>query len=130
MTCPCGNPAQHQCAWKLRRPFAIRGSEVREGDKIQLGLAYVLILSITGDLGSGLRRVDVGRFKACGDVAYEYLESGHPVMVMRNGRCEAPVCESCAREVSEGIHYCRAHWSAHERQGEFDQSLTVEEEAA
>lgn len=52
---------------------------------------------------------------------------GHTVMVMRPGHCDAPICDACCREVALGRNYCRAHWSAHERQGEFDQSLEVAE---
>jgi hypothetical protein len=33
-------------------------------------------------------------------------------LALRPGRCDEPVCELHAREVSEDRFYCRAHWNA------------------
>lgn len=126
MTCPCGNPASYRCAWKLRRPFAIWAKDLKEGDKMQLpgGLTYNPIHRITP--GKTIGWVGIV-FSFAPDSVPHPVFGGWQVSVIRPGYCDAPICDACCREVADGRNYCRAHWAAHERQGEFDQSLEVVE---
>ena len=107
MTCPCGNPASGRCAWKLRRPFMIWGKDLRLGDSIEIEGLYWIVQWIGPVISTGQRLFAT----ALGD---RYIPGDNPVMVKRIGRCEAPICEQCSREVAEETRYCRAHWSAHE----------------
>lgn len=115
-TCRCGNPILYGCRWKLRQPFMIWANDLREGDRMQIpgGLGYNLIHRITpGEMYGWICIV----FAFAKDAQLP-VSLVSPVMVMRVGECGAPCCDACSREVSDGHHYCLAHWDAWERVGE------------
>lgn len=123
MPCACGNnEAPYRCGWKLRKPFMIWATDLRVGDMLEVPskVAFELVENIRRAIGSESYYV---RTAITGD---KFVPMRAPLMVMRNGRCEAPCCDQCAREVAEGVRYCRAHWDAGERQGAVDQLVEVE----
>lgn len=93
--------------------------DLREGDSMQIpkGLGYSSVLRITNGYISGWLHVTLAVMpKGMGE--FYPITPTSPVMVMRVGQCGAPCCDACSREVSDGHHYCLAHWDAWERVGE------------
>lgn len=124
MTCKCGEPALYTCSWKLRKPFMIWAKDLKEGDQMQIPkkIGYSGVNQIEDGITIGFLHV----WLEFDPHAKPYiLNRSEPVMVRRNGACEAPCCVNCAREVAENRHYCRAHWDAWERRDAIDQREEV-----
>lgn len=131
MSCNCqmrevdGVPAPYRCAWQVRRTLDISGKDLCDGDLLRLPrtLTYSRVNQVENKISAEWLHVwlDI-------DPHGKALMIGttEPVMVMRNGHCEAPCCDRCSWEVAEGVRYCRAHWDAAERQDAIDQRVEVE----
>jgi hypothetical protein len=121
----CGRAdATFSCDWMDLGPVMVPAREVRAGD----------VMRISGCFGKTWIpeqdpiRARVEEIEDVNHVRYislripgkrkmvRLIESAWTlVSTERPRRCQAFVCESCARESAENVHYCRAHWNAWEQ---------------
>lgn len=122
----CGRAvAPFTCAWRCEVPRNEYPERVKPGDTLitpqskrqcpvtfvnvirGAGAGQVLLVEITIEYRHGRRKPPYPQF------TYERKPWGN-VYVLRPGVCGARCCERHAREVGEGVAYCRAHWRAWE----------------
>lgn len=115
MTCHfCPNPAEHTCAWPVKRFVDVEARELEVGDlvrSVQGGRGFVVkVEECTFHVAFVIGWIDKARnHPVTRDYGYSRFTT-KPLATERIVPCGVPVCFRHEREVWENRHYCREHW--------------------